>query len=210
MANGYITPANGGRPVPDVDVPFFIIIDARLPIQPPMWSDGTNNTRYRIQMHRQLTLPAAAVTTERWYGWPGTDGENSETGALAAVWKEYDDSEWPLRPVGSSIGVASFSSTTDEPRHATYADGDSAYLKFSCDDAGAECLAIHFETENDEAFADSVPTSTRDYETIGRNTGTFVPYAANKSVSAWLLQRILAQNLNKIMYETKQAWTVPL
>ena len=210
MANGYITPGDNGRGVPDVGVAFYIVIDARLPVQPPMWQDGTNSLRYRIQTHRQLTLPAAAVTTERWYGWPGTDGANSETGALAASWKEYDDSEFPLRPVGSSLGVASFSSTIDEPRHATYYDGDVAYLKFSCDDAGAEVLAIHFETENDEAFADSVPTSTRDYETIGRNTGTWVPYADNMSVSAWLLQRILAQNLNKIMYETKQYWTVPL
>ena len=210
MANGYITPGDNGRIVPDIDVAFYIIIDARLPVQPPMWQDGSNNLRYRVQLHRQLTLPATAVTTERWHGLPGTDGPNSETGALAAIWKEYDDSEWPLRPVGSSLGVAAFSTTTTEPRHTTYADGDPAYLKFSCDNAGGEVLAIHFETETDEAFADSVPTSTLDYETIGRNTALWFPYADNMSVSAWLMQRILATNLNKIMYETRQFWTVPL
>jgi hypothetical protein len=210
MANGYITPGDHGLSVNDVNTNIYVMIDARLPVQPPEWVVLAGFQRYRIQAWRQLTMDAGATTTENWIGWNFTSGASSETGALAASWKVYDGTDTdPAFPTGADLGTPAFSSASTSPRHAYSPGNNEAYLAFQSDDVDTDILAIHLEFENDGAFATSDPASTRSYETIGRNTGTWVPYADNMSVSAWLLQ-LLAQNLNKIMYETKQYWTVPL
>ena len=211
MAAGYITPGDHGLSVNDVDTDIYIMIDARLPVQPSEWESESGFQRYRIQAWRQLSIDAGKTTTERWVGWNYTSGTSSETGALAASWKEYDGTDTdPASPSGSDLSTPAFSSSSSEPRHA-YSPGDNeAYLRFQSDDTDTDILAIHLVFENDNVFSTSDPSSTRDYETIGRNTALWFPYADNMSVSAWLMQRILAQNLNKIMYETKQVWTVPL
>jgi hypothetical protein len=157
-------------------------------------------------------MDAGTTITGTWIGWNNTRDPSTEAGALAAVWKDYDaDGTDPASPVtGFELDTAGFSASTSEPRHAAGPGGTEAYLVFESDVAEGEILAINLEMENDLAFTGSVPSSVRDYETTGRNTGTWSPYAANRSCSAWLMQRIIAQNLNKIMFETKQYWTVPL
>jgi len=208
---GYIEAADGGLAVSDLDLIHYVDISARLPVQPPEWTDDTNLQRYRIETWRQITLDAGTDTTEVWNGWPSSSSSDTVAGAQAAAWVQYDATgQDPAKPVGSELTQPSFTSSTTEPRQAAYASGAESHLTFEADVAEGEILAIYFETGNDNAFNTSDPTSARDYETIGRNTGVYAPYLKNESASAWLLQRILAQNLNKILYMTKQAWTVPL
>ena len=212
---GEIEASDGGL---DMSVTYerFVHIDARLPVQPPGWIPAAlilQSPRYRIQAWRQITLSAATESIEVINGWPATDGTNSVTGAKVAAWEEYDDGVHPSMPIGAALSSTSFSAADDEPRHATHAvSGHPAYLTYQIEGGGetGELLALYFEFENDLDFDESDPSSVRNYETIGRNTGTWAPYAANRSCSAWLMQRILAQNLNKILYQTKQCWTVPV
>jgi len=209
---GEIEATDRGLSPSDVDTPTHVCMDARLPVQPEPWAAIPDNRRYRIQASRQLTMDAGTTITETWNGWNTTSGDSDETGALAAAWKDYDGTGTaPAHPVsGFELETADFSYSTSEPRHAASPGGVEAYVVFQSDVAEGEILAINLEMENDLPFALSTPSSTRNYETIGRNTGTWAPYAANRSCSAWLMQRIIAQNLNKILYETKQYWTVPL
>ena len=209
---GYIEASDRGLNPSDVDTPTYVCMDARLPVQPPAWTTVLFDRRYRIQASRQLTMDVGTTITEVWNGWNAASDPNTESGALAAEWKDYDaDGADPASPVyGFELDTADFSYSTSEPRHAASPGGEEAFVVFQSDVAEGEILAINLEMENDTGFASSVPSSVRSYETIGRNTGTWAPYAANRSCSAWLMQRIIAQNLNKILYETKQYWTVPL
>jgi len=211
MAKGYITPTDRGLTATDVDIDTHVMIDARLPVQPSEWESESGLQRYRIQASRQLSIDAGKVVTEHWVGWDGYSGVSNETGVLAAVWKDYDGTgSAPAEPTGSDLTKPVFSSTNAAPRHAFSPGDNEAYLKFETDDVNTEILAICLEMENDNAIATSDPATTQNYETIGRNTGTWCPYEDNMSCNAWLLQRPLAQNLNKVLYETKQYWTVPL
>ena len=209
---GYIEASDRGLNPSDIDTPTYVCIDARLPVQPPIWTTVISDRRYRIQPSRQLTMDVGTTITETWNGWNSTSGDSDESGALAAAWKDYDGTGIdPASPVtGFELDTAGFSASTSEPRHASSPGGSEAYVVFESDVAEGEILAINLEMKNDLAFASSVPSSVRDFETIGHNTAVWSPYAANRSCSAWLMQRIIAQNLNKIMYETKQYWTVPL
>ena len=209
---GYIEATDRGLQPSDLDTPTYVCIDARLPVQPKDWTTVTTDRRYRIQASRQLTMDVGTTITGTWNGWNGTSDPSTESGALAAVWKDYDaDGTAPASPVtGFELDTAEFSASTSEPRHASAPAGAEAYLVFESDVAEGEVLAINLEMKNDLAFAGSVPSSVRDYETIGRNTAVWAPYAKNRSCSAWLMQRIIAQNMNKILFETKQYWTVPL
>jgi len=209
---GYIEASDRGLNPSDIATPTYVCIDARLPVQPPSWTTVLFHRRYRIQASRQLTMDVGTTITETWNGWNTTSDPSDESGALAAAWKDYDaDGSDPASPVsGFELDSCGFSASTSEPRHAASPGGSEAYVVFESDVAEGEILAINIEMKNDLAFAGSVPSSVRAYETIGRNTGTWAPYAKNRSCSAWLMQRIIAQNLNKIMYETKQSWTVPL
>jgi len=211
MANGYITPGDDGLSASDHDTNTYVMIDARLPVQPSEWESQAGFQRYRIQASRQLSLPVGTTVTEYWVGWNLTSGVNNETGALAAVWKDYDGTDTaPAKPSGAELTKPAFTSSSTAPSHAFSPGDNEAFLRFQTDAADGEILAVCLEMENDNAFNTSDPSSVRSYETIGRNTGTWVPYADNASCSAWLMQRIIAQNLNKVLYETKQCWTVPL
>jgi hypothetical protein len=208
---GYIEASDGGLAVIDVSTLQYVDISARLPVQPSEWTDDANMPRYRIETWRQITLDALTDTTEIWNGWPSSSSSDTVAGARAAAWIQYDATgQDPAKPVGSELTQATFTSSETEPRQASYASAAEAHLTFEADVAEGEILAIYLETTVDNAFNTSDPSSTLDYETIGRNTGVWTPYDKNESVSAWLMQRILAQNLNKILYMTKQAWTVPL
>lgn len=210
---GYIEASDGGL-IFTRSAARYVFIDARLSIQPPAWTPLANKPRFRIQMWRQITLGAGIISEEKWKGWDGTDGINSETGALNAEWKEYNDTPWnPARPTGEPLDLGSFTTITEEPRRASVPNHpvQPAHLKMLATTAdNGEVVALHLAMENDEAFADSDPSSVRDYETIGRNPATWSPYNYNESFNAWLAQRLLVQNMNKVLYCTKQEWTVPL
>lgn len=209
MANGYITPGDGGLEFQTTDR--YVDMSARLPTQPAEWTDNSNLQRYRITTWRQLTLAAGTDTTEAWHGWPGTSSDDTVAGAKTAAWVEYDASgQDPAEPAGASLGEPAFTSTVSEPRQASYTTGPEAHLTYLADTRDGELLAIYIEMENDNALSTSDPSSVRAYETIGRNTGTWTPYDANESCSAWLMQRVMAQNLNKILFASKQCWTVPV
>lgn len=209
MAAGYITPGDGGLPIQLAAR--YVCVSARLPTQPAEWADGSDLQRYRMETWRQLTLAAGTDTTEIWYGWPSSSSGDTVAGAKAGEWVKYDATgQDPAKPEGASLGEPAFATTISEPRKASYSGGGESFLSYLADVRDGELLAIYVEMKNDNDFDESDPSSTLDYETIGRNTGTWSPYDANESVSAWLMQRILAQNLNKILYETKQCWTVPV
>lgn len=209
--DGYIDAAAGGLGITDINLLHYVDISARLPVQPSEWTDDANLQRYRIETWRQLTLDALTDTTEIWNGWPSSSSSDTVAGARAAAWVQYDaEGQDPALPVGSELTQPSFTSSTSEPRQATYASAAEAYLSFEADVAEGELLTIYIEMDVDNDFNTSDPSSTRDYENIGRNTGVWTPYDKNESVSAWLMQRILAQNLNKVLYTTKQSWSVPL
>jgi len=208
MANGYITPGDNGLAM-NTD-PRYVTIDARLPVQPAAWTNESSPTRYRVQMFRQLTVGAGVVTSERWKGMPSTTSADAVTGAVSASWVEYDATgQHPAKPDGSTLDCVSFTSTTTEPRHVGSSDIE-AKLIYLATARDAEILALCMIMENDKAFNTSDPISTQAYEITGRNTGVWVPYQSNENYNAWLAQDIQAQNSNKILYETKQFWTVPL
>ena len=208
---GYIQASDGGLAVADVATLQYVDISARLPVQPSEWANGSGSPRYRIETWRQITLDALTDTTEIWHGWPGSSSSDTVAGPKAAAWIQFDATgQDPAEPVGSELTQALFTSSTKEPRQASYASAAEAHLSFEADVAEGEILAIYFETVTDNAFSTSDPSSTLNYEIMGRNTGVWTPYEANESFSAWLAQRQLAQNLNKILYMTRQAWSVPL
>jgi len=209
---GYIEASDGGITF-SVRTGAYVFIDARLPVQAQGWTTVAGNPRYRIQVWRQITLGVGDKTDERWDGWDGFPGIESESGVLDAAWKEYDDTPWnPAKPTGEPLDLGSFVTNTEEPRRASVPDHpvQPGRLHALMSAGSGEILAIHIGMENDDLFAASDPSSVRDYETIGRNTATWVPYACNESFSAWHAQRLIAQNFNKILFATKQEWTVPV
>ena len=207
MANGYITPGDDG--ILFSTDPRYVTIDARLPVQPPEWTDELNPTRYRVQMWRQLTVGAAVVTSERWKAMPSTSSADAVTGAVSAAWTEYDATgQNPAKPLGASLNCVPFTSTTTEPRRI--GPDTEAKLIYKATARDAEILALCLIMETDNAFNTSDPISSQDYEVTGRNTGVWAPYQKNESYNAWLAQDIEAQDSNKILFETTQYWTVPL
>ncbi len=188
----------------------WLSFDMRLPVQPPEWTTESGYPRHRVNTFRQITI-GAFTTIERWLGWDGTSGDGGITGPKAAEWVVYGGiNQHPAWPTGTELGLSSMTYTEVEPRRATSPAGWEVFLEYYQAANEGEIQAVCFEMENDEVFTASEPSSTLDYETIGRNTGTWSPYAKNRSCSAWLMQRIIAQNFNKILYQTKQVWTVPL
>lgn len=209
MANGYITAADGGLQYQN-GTPRYVMIDARLPVQPPEWVDLPWFPRYRVQMWRQITVAGGGTSTsEKWHGIDGMSAADTLSGVLAASWQEFDATgQNPATPNGYSLDMVAFSSATSEPRRI--GPVNEATLIYEADARDGEILALCLEMENDTAFTASDPSSVRDYETIGRNTATYAPYLKNESYAAWLAQRIQAQNSNKALYATKQIWSVPV
>jgi len=199
---GSIEAADGGWTLDD---PTSIPIQFVMYSQPAHWaSSDTGN--YDVEAWRQITVLAAANSTERFQGLGGLSTEESEAGAIAASWLEYEDAGplYPAKEIELNLG---FADPSTEP--------GAAYgrLVAECDTRSkAELQALYFHFEADQAYGTPEPTLTLYLEACARNTDvdSWRPHDAQRPASAWLFQRAVSIALDRILYQTRQAWSVIL
>lgn len=201
--SGHIDANDGGWPVATSGTT-LVLMDFRLPYEPPHWGGGST-PRYKMSAHRQVTIPAGATLYER-VGTQGASGPKVSTaGAIAAVWSEFASTHnFPRQPAGEEMDVLNFPATAKRPK--------KTHFKLSADAATSACeiLAVFVDLEPYEDPDTPKPSDDTTYEIFGDNTGTWTPYLSGSAASVFEAQNLIAKNLNRLTYDTRQTWSVPL
>ncbi len=192
----------------------------RIPYQPDHWDDGAYPSRRTFTMWRQHTVDAASTAieylvpanldgTQNATAAPGTLSETT-AGALSATWEEYDadpsistisplDTQPQIPYVGGGI----------KPAYMT-----GSYKPVLSAGTGAEIMVLYFQQACDELFGGPEPSQSAAYELFGSNYDTAVsgwcPFESNEPASSWLAQAVISKNQNRVLYESRQAWSVPV
>jgi len=199
---GALAAVDGGWPLDD---PTLIPIQLVIFSQPEHWADSDSGNS-DVEAWRQITVDAGAASTERFYGLGGLSTEETEAGAVVASWLEYEDAG-PLYPSGNLDLNLGFADSATEP------NATSGQLLAECDTrSGAEIQALYFHFEADQAYGTPEPELSLYLEACARNTdaNAWRPHDAQRPASAWLFQRAVSIALDRILYQTRQAWSVIL
>ncbi len=179
----------------------------RLPPQCEFWANGYE--RHLLEWHRQHTIAAATTVTERVSITQASAvlHEETTTGPKVAVWDDMDGTYFPAIPMG--IPMPTFSGSGTPPAY-------SIAVHSGVLDSGtnAEVLCVAVELDNTEAFGTPAPSQSATYEIFGSNYDTastgWSPFSEHEPASAWLGQVVLSKNQNRLLYESRQAWSTPL
>lgn len=202
---GSITPSDGGYPATVSAGWSYAHFAFRLPFQPPHWKGGATDKKHCVSVAACVTTPAGRTITEKWVfkgeGWgTKTLPENTTSG--------NKDCEWVTR--NDTVPLVGFSSTypslSDPDTLPHYCHG---YVAFQEDAASTtEITGLYFELTDADAYTTPTPTGARSVELTDR--GTNKVYAADYPASAWHAQWLLCHSMNKICYEARQVWSVPI
>ena len=203
---GAITPGDGGFDAGLSSTYNYAYTCMRLPFQPDHWDGMIGNKRHKVDASRMLTIDLGTDLTEEWtyYSW--------------LPWASYDqfpivtsgdkDAEWvdhsttpPLN--GEQTGLPPLS----DPNTLVYYT--HIRIKATKDNSGtANIVGVYFEQVNEDAYTDPTPTDKLDVELTDRNTVRL--YEADQPASAWHAQWLLCHSYNKLEYEARQVWSMPL
>lgn len=198
---GYIDAAAGGWPVDETGTSIPAVL--ALFLEPSHWTVVVGN--YGFETWAQIAVDDGDALIQRWWGGGGLGAEEEETaaGGLDGVWREHAVAS-PLFPSGAEIDLGFAAVATPQQsgiRLGAYCDSET----------DAEIMALYFEAFPPYAFTDPEPTIANNLEPIANNTdaNSWRPYDSQRPASAWLF-RAVSDSLNKMTYETMQAWSVPL
>jgi hypothetical protein len=200
---GYIDASDGGWEITTSGT-YTIVAYIPLPLEPPHWGAETNE-RYEINMQRQYTVPATATLTERVSsaGYGGVDQDVS--GTVSGSWGSYDaDYNFPRESDGYDYGIGNYPSSYPKPKF------DKIKITATADTANCELMGLYFNLDTADDIDDPEPEQTEYYERFGTNTAVWTPYLSNSCTSAWEAKQLIAKNLNRVAFESKPVWSVPL
>lgn len=207
---GCIDAADGGWLVDNRFTGIYLPFDFLDHRQHPAWFT-TGNKRMRASIYWQISIPAGTTITAILGQWISADSSVDIAGAKVGVWEELDLGDIvpqhdyttvpQLAPYTSGYGPMS-----DRPKRAP------GYIYGTTDNADGEVLMLSIETEFSKAYNGSSPPGVGNVEHVGRNTdaNSWRPYEANEPASSWLAQRVLAKSMNRLLYQSRQVWSVPL
>ena len=203
--DGAIDISDGGLDIPQGgrDTYTTFAVSALCPIQPPHWSvSDTELSRQFMTVSGQYTLNAAyAITTEAMESWLSLAGIDTFTpgATINAAWQ----TAWSAHP----------NVYQDTP--GSYSDPAPAYVNLYFRVSGPasmtgvnEIVALNIEMTNWSSYTTPEPLSADNLEQVGR--GAWQLHDNNRSCSAYFMQRVASGNSNRIAYQARSTWTVPL
>lgn len=206
---GAIAYTDGGLDIPSRAGDFNIVVGAHsCPIQPPFWASAqTETVSSNVTVYAQITKEAAKNLTLRFQENYGPDFP-----AAAESWTAAKSSAWTaVGTIIDHVDGKKFEATeiTDEPERTLphYAPN---YLQITGDDGLSgtnEILGLYIENDFDDTY-DGQGLSDLDYELTSR--GTIKLYAKSMPFSSYQAKYLICGNLNRILYQSRQAWTVSL
>lgn len=200
---GHIDASDGGVVISDEDHQ-AITLQFRHPNASQHWHPSATNRRGPyVQISRQLTVDVSESvdSRQRVYGM-GVYQSETTTGAKAAEWETFED-----RTLPQQIDVGTVSMTGEKPRRT-----EAYYACEASTAATSELLGVGIGTSHYYDYDDSGldPESTDDYELFGDNVATWSPFNSNEFADAFLGQTLLGTNVNRITYDSKQFWSLPV
>jgi len=199
---GAIQASDGGWPV--VEDPTYVPFSVAVFLQPNHWA--TSSDRYpTFAAYHQITVEASATHNQRFTSLAPVTAD-TQAGAVAATWYELDTSG-PLYPAGDkSLGPSTFTEQETLP----YADHYNVEAWTDGATQDSEIQALAFIETFDQDYGDPEPELIRYLEPCARNVdaNSWRPYDHDRPVSSWLLKRIISIGYDRILYQTRQAWSI--
>ena len=206
---GAIAYTDGGLDIPNHATNTNKVVGAHsCPIQPPFWaSDQTETVSSNVTLYAQITKVNSKNLTLRFQenytpDFPYT--VESWTSAITSTWTKVGETR-------NNVEGIKFEATeiTDPPERTTphytpnwvQITGDTGLTGTN------EILGLYIENTFDDAY-DKRGIANLDYELTSR--GTIKLYAKNMPFSSYQAKYLICGNLNRILYCSKQAWTVPV
>jgi hypothetical protein len=203
---GAITPGDGGFDAGQSAVEHFAYVAMRLPFQPGHWDGTPGHKRHKVDASRMLTIDAGTTLTETWtyrswLPWASYNQFPIDT----AVDKDADWVAHSTTPAlnGEQLALPPLSDPSTLPymtRVRIVANKDNA--------GTANIVGVYIEQSNEDGYTTPTPTDKRAVELTDRNTVRL--YEADQPASAWHAQWLLCHTYNKMEYEARQIWSVPL
>jgi hypothetical protein len=204
--SGAIEPSDGGLVAIEAAVEGnYARLCFRVPLQPPHWYGDVDGARYQVTVARQFTVDAGETIHDSWV-FAGEFGSytlgDAEASNVAAEWDERDPTIIPV-PTFPCHAPAIDEIENTKPRYCR------ATVCVRKDGAGtAEILGVHIELTQSAEYTEPDPSGAASVELTDRTSNRL--YEPDYPVSAWLMQRALCHSMNKIEYESRQSWSVPL
>jgi hypothetical protein len=206
---GYIDETAGGITV-STEGTIYIKFDIRNPNPPYHWhpTSFVSGAAF-IKGAAQLTIPITETVEKTMIGGSSFYSQitDQSSGPISARWSEWS----PSSPIPNYVRVeqnnSSVASTTPSPQ--------SGLMSFEFISAGGdncELLGLNIHAELYQPYNSSTldPVSSGDYEQFGNNTSTWSPFQANEFAHSWTAKQLLAKNYNRVIYDTRQYWSVPI
>ena len=187
-----------------------IKIPVNLPLQPPHWTNSPNNVagnekrRQLVNVSVQMTQGVGDTITII------VSDASNDLDSAGKISEEYDgadsgswEADQTYHPIsGTPYSEPALSDETTLPHTEVFRVG------FATTDATSEILALNIEMTNDQDYNEPEPVVNNSFEKYGR-TGIRL-YDPGKPFTAYAAKMLLAGNLNKLAYEKKDNYTVPL
>ena len=179
-------------------------------LQQPAWAGAAD--RMYVNLWWQVMVPAATTLSfDPGPSWVSISSPHTVAAATAGLWDEIDGlgDIWPHDQDSFDAYTqypAAWGTDAQKPHQAP----TSFYI--TSDNGDCEILGVHMEARQNLEYTASSPAGEGSLEHTGRTTDadSWRCYSANEPVSAWMMKRVLAQTLTKILFSSNTSWSVPL
>ena len=204
--SGSIKPGNGGYPAQTSSAWSYAYFCFRLPFQPSHWAGDNDDLRHSVIVGRQHTIAAAITLTDKWAFtadmWPISlpPVDTAGGGGVSAAWAMRTQS--PALN-GQNPGAPPLSDPDTLPQ---YSRGRIAFQESGA--GTTEILGVYVEHTCEEAYTAPDPSGARNAERTDR--GANRTYSRDAAATAWHASWVVSHTMNKIEYEARQVWSVPI